>query len=91
MSPAIIRVSLAGLATIVGFVAGGTLTSVTGYVITVVSPGGQPIDVQRWNGLRIKINGLRLPGDRLVARKESVVLGLCHRKFPSLQRSGSHA
>ena len=47
--------------------------------------------MQRWNGLRIKINGMLLPGDRLVARKEPVVLGLCHRKFPYLQRSGSHA
>ncbi len=63
--------------TIVGCVTDAQLTSEGGYEITVVRNGMGRIDLGRWNGLRIRFDGMLLPGDRLMVRSDPVVLGPC--------------
>lgn len=67
---------------IVGCVTDARLTSDDGYEITVVSEAMARIDLSRWNGLKIRFDGLLLPQDRLIVKSDPVVLGSCQAKPP---------
>ncbi len=64
--------------TIVGCVSNGVFTSADGYVIKIRRrPGHQPVNLSRWQNLRLRVTGNLLPGDNFYIEGKPVVLGRC--------------
>jgi hypothetical protein len=63
---------------IVGCVERGVFTSDNGYVIRIRRAAGEPVDLSRWNGRKLRIDGNLLPGDVFFLKQEPSVLGRCN-------------
>jgi len=63
--------------TLTGCVENGVFTTKDGYDITVLGQDNQRVDLNGYNGMRIRVSGSLLPGDRFYPKSRIERIGSC--------------